>query len=324
MRSHPPAFPKEKAPPGGEAKADCGARGNRPHRLTHTSERSLIGASHMRIFPMLWQSGDSLGGRLRLKANGVNNHAGGAVMKKILLASVSLVALASAPAVAADLRRPAYTPPPPVYAFNWTGCYVGGNVGGLWLRKELTVALDGFGDSFSADASSVAGGVQGGCNYQFAGGWVVGIQGDYDWANAHLDRNGVFFTNLTESFSVKSVASVTGRIGYAWGSFLGYFKGGGAWERDDATFTFIPTGAVATASDTRNGWTIGIGGEYAFSNWITGFAEYDYYDFGTRSDTFLCGPINCFGNIDVKETKSVFKVGLNFLFGQQQRPGGYY
>ncbi len=244
-------------------------------------------------------------------------------MKKVLLASIALVTLAAAPAVAADIRVPAYRPPPPlpaVYVFNWTGCYVGGNLGGLWVHKDFVIFDDDlfFGRSFSASASSVAGGLQAGCNYQFAGGWVAGIQGDYDWADAHLDRS-AFFEDFTDSFSVKSVASVTGRIGYAWGRFLPYVKGGAAWERDEFTFNFFPSGAIATVSTTRSGWTLGIGGEYAFSNWITGFVEYDHYNFDRDSDNFVCGPLACFGHtfgfpVDVRETKDVFKVGLNFLW----------
>jgi outer membrane immunogenic protein len=252
-------------------------------------------------------------------------------MKKVLLATLAFAALAAAPAAAADLRVPARRPPPPpVYVFSWTGCYIGGNVGGLWVQKDFNI-LPSFGpdpffaESFSANASSVAGGLQAGCNYQFAGGWVLGIQGDYDWTDAHLDRAGAVFASFTDSFSVKSVASVTGRVGYAWGGFLGYVKGGAAWERDDLNFSFIPTGAVATLSNTRSGWTVGIGGEYAFTNWVTGFVEYDYYDFGTNRDNLVCGLVACFGNtfgfpVEVRETKSVFKVGLNLLWGMGAGP----
>jgi hypothetical protein len=63
----------------------------------------------------------------------------------------------------------------------------------------------------------------------------------------------------------------------------------------------------------RGGWTVGVGGEYAFTDWLTGFAEYDFYGFGTRTIGFPVGPI--VANIDIKETKSVFKVGLNWKFG---------
>jgi len=120
---------------------------------------------------------------------------------------------------------------------------------------------------------------------------------------------------------VKSVASVTSRVGHAWDRFLGYVKGGAAWEKDDLTFTFVPTGFSANFSDTRSGWTIGVGGEYAFTNWLTAFVEYDYYDFGNRTDGVVCAAAACFAggpnrvDFNIKETKSVFKVGLNVLFG---------
>jgi outer membrane immunogenic protein len=40
-------------------------------------------------------------------------------------------------ATAADLpvKAPVYTPPP-VHVFSWTGCYIGGNVGGLSADKD--------------------------------------------------------------------------------------------------------------------------------------------------------------------------------------------
>jgi outer membrane immunogenic protein len=129
----------------------------------------------------------------------------------------------------------------------------------------------------------------------------------------------ILFPGFTNHTDMKSLASVTGRIGYAWDRFLGYVKGGGAWERDELTFIF--PGVIATFRDTRSGWTIGVGGEYAFTNWLTGFIEYDYYDFGSRGNNVVCGPAACFVGgpafvpFKVEETKSVVKVGLNVLFG---------
>ncbi len=242
-------------------------------------------------------------------------------MKKYLSTCVALAALAAGPAMAADLsvKRPApppYRPPPPVAFYNWTGCYVGGHAGGMWVSKEWFDRQPGsatFGQSDgSHDVDGFLGGVQAGCDYQFAGGWVIGIAGDYAWTDADGSRGSVLFPGFTNHSSVKSLASVTGRIGYAWDRFLGYVKGGGAWERDEYNFSLAGV-VTGTASETRSGWTIGVGGEYAFTNYLTGFVEYNYYDFGNRDLTFtgLGGPF-VYG---IDETKSVVKAGLNLRFG---------
>jgi outer membrane immunogenic protein len=253
-------------------------------------------------------------------------------MKKYLLAGVGLIAISmGVPALAADMPvKAAYKAPPIVYAYSWTGCYIGGHVGGLWVSKDATLAAPGIpvvggplpfpgapaGISTGGHhASSVVGGIQAGCNYQFAGGWVIGLQGDYGWTDAKGSHVDPLLPILTDESRTRSLASVTGRIGYAWDRFLGYVKGGGAWERDNYQSYLTANSAFifSTASETRGGWTIGVGGEYAFTDFLTGFAEYNYYDFGTKTvpNTTLIGPIN----VDVREHKSVAKVGLNFKFG---------
>ena len=47
---------------------------------------------------------------------------------------VTLLVAASPGAFAADMR-PAMVPPP---VYNWTGFYVGGNLGGAWAHTTLT------------------------------------------------------------------------------------------------------------------------------------------------------------------------------------------
>jgi len=64
-------------------------------------------------------------------------------MRKLWVGSIGLVAAAIGPGWAADLpKRPVYKAPPPVVAsvplFSWTGCYLGGHVGGGWGRKEFS------------------------------------------------------------------------------------------------------------------------------------------------------------------------------------------
>jgi outer membrane immunogenic protein len=249
-------------------------------------------------------------------------------MKKILFAGVALAALVASPALAADLRRPpppaVKAPPPVVPIFSWTGCYFGGHVGGLWASKDWVDATTDLGGFYAAtgtslgghDVDSFLGGVQAGCDYQFAGGFVIGIAGDYAWtdaSNSHLDPFGL---GVSFGTKIESLATVTGRIGYAWDRFLGYVKGGGAWERDEFSVTdpgVFGVAFVSTTSVTRSGWTIGVGGEYAFTNYLTGFIEYNYYDFGSKQHAFGT-PVGTF-LADIDETKSVVKAGLNFRFG---------
>src|SRR5262245_49765495 len=64
-------------------------------------------------------------------------------MKKTLLACAALAAHIAGPAVAADwpVMAPTYeaaAPPPAVYSW-WTGCYLGGNLGGAWSRAEYVL-----------------------------------------------------------------------------------------------------------------------------------------------------------------------------------------
>jgi outer membrane immunogenic protein len=239
-------------------------------------------------------------------------------MKRLLLASVAATALLGGSVNAADLARPApvYAPRPVlVPLFTWTGCYVGGNVGGIWANNDWDDRI--VGDFGTNTASGAIGGVQGGCNYQ-VGAWVFGVEGDYDWTNANNGTANVIFPLVNDQTQIRSLASVTGRVGYSWDRFLGYVKGGGAWLQSNENIQ-VAGFNVATASTTNTGWTIGVGGEYAFLNWLTGFVEYDYYNFNNNnSNTLLCVAAACgvgFGNVGVTTNVNVVKAGLNFKFG---------
>src|SRR5438128_88628 len=113
----------------------------------------------------------------------------GVEMKKLLLGTVSALAMAAASSAgAADLTaRPAYKAPPPIAApvpFTWTGFYVGGHLGGAWGTKEwdfTTFQEPGSGPEFvdipdSFTVNGFLGGGQVGYRLQFAQ-WVFGIEG---------------------------------------------------------------------------------------------------------------------------------------------------
>jgi outer membrane immunogenic protein len=79
-----------------------------------------------------------------------------------LFAAAAVGLAASQVTSAADLTRrappaPAYVPPAPL-PYLWTGCYVGGNVGGAWSNFEITDVATG--GTVSTSNSGFAGGGQ--------------------------------------------------------------------------------------------------------------------------------------------------------------------
>jgi len=196
--------------------------------------------------------------------------------------------------------RPLYKAPPPVPApvrlFTWTGCYIGGNIGWGWGRDTVSISDLGAttgvpelaGISFgpvTGDTKGVVGGGQLGCNYQFAPNLVIGIEGDGEAANIKGDATQSFsFVSLTGPETVSGtahaqtdwIASVTGRLGWAWDRVLIYAKGGGAWVGDKYSADLSAFDEHIQTSVTRPGWTVGGGVEWAFwDNWSAKL-EYDF------------------------------------------------
>jgi len=238
-------------------------------------------------------------------------------MRTIVLGAVTIVLVT--PSIAADLQAPAPAWRPPLTAWNWSGCHVGGNAGGYWGDStQWTVETPGgafFGESLGEHAvGSWLAGAQAGCDYQFAGGFLAGLEGSYDFAHGEGSHDSAREFGVAYHSEIDGLASATGRIGYAWGNFLGYVKGGAAWQRDGYSASTILVGTAYSANETRPGWTIGLGGEYAFTSFLSAFVEYNYYEFGTRSVALTpeivgLGP----ASVGIKETGSTVRGGLNLL-----------
>jgi len=131
---------------------------------------------------------------------------------------------------------------------------------------------------------------------------------DIDWSDAsgtHVDQ----VSGGTDQSKINSLSSVTGRVGYAWDRLLTYAKGGGAWTHDK--YEIFDSTTFLTASETRSGWTVGGGFEYAIISNLSMFFEYNFYDFGTRTVGFTGSP----QLVDIRERESVVKVGANWKFG---------
>jgi outer membrane immunogenic protein len=243
--------------------------------------------------------------------------------KSSLTLLAAAIGLAASQASAADLPRkaPAYVPPAPP-PMTWTGCYIGANIGGAWGRFELNTPAG----EFSRSGSGFAGGGQVGCDYQFAGGWVIGFRNMFDGTSNSRERTVTVVTAAgtvtgNSEISNRWFDALTGRIGYSWQpNSLLYFQGGAVWSRVEADLTLTAGAAVAAASwsDTKTGWTIGGGWEYRFSPQWSVFIEGNYYDFGTR-DRFVVTPniAACAAGcaFSAKTTAATALVGVNYRFG---------
>jgi outer membrane immunogenic protein len=261
-------------------------------------------------------------------------------MKKLLLVSSALVF--AGPVMAADLP-PAPMPMkalPPVAAvpYSWTGCSVGGNVGAGWDHTTFsdpglpnfifgniqTIAPAGSVISEHGGAG-VVGGVQAGCDYQFSNHWVIGIGGDYGWSNINGALNDPFFVGKNNApvqlnTQTDRIASVTGRVGYAWDHFLLYGKGGGAWVHDNDSVQNAPCFIVScgnlVGSTDRNGWTAGVGLEWAFATNWSALIEYDHYGFNSKGVTLVSPQTAPLGlTYNIKQDVDIVKVGINYRFG---------
>jgi outer membrane immunogenic protein len=234
-------------------------------------------------------------------------------MQKYLLSGVAFIALAAGQAMAADLpaRVPVRqaAPPPAVYAYNWSGFYVGGHGGGGWSDKCFTFA--GAGDGCH-DGDGWLGGGQVGYNWQ-TGQFVFGVEFSGSWADIAGSHPAVLVPADSYSSEVNTILMLTGRVGLSFDRVLAYVTGGGAWVRDRFEYTQAGVG-TASARENRTGWTVGAGLEFAITpNWSLG-AQYNYVDLGDRNTAFSGGGVAPFTD-NVDQQLHLATVRLNYRFG---------
>ena len=115
--------------------------------------------------------------------------------------------------------------------------------------------------------------------------WILGIEGAFSAGDISGSTPGYGLSTLTAKTAW--IASLTGRVGHSWDNWLAYVKGGAAWADDKYTSSYSP--GPWSASETRSGWTVGGGLEWAFANNWSARLEYDYFDFGTSNVTLTGG-----------------------------------
>jgi outer membrane immunogenic protein len=254
-------------------------------------------------------------------------------MRKFSFASAAALAVTLAgPALAADLPMKSQVP----YVeprFSWTSCYVGGHAGGgrgskamtdpVFLVEENLIA-PGTTTGVTTVNTSPTGAVIGGeigCDYQFSSNVVVGVEGTASGSTMRGSQVVSLHDSPPDTALVQAnndfLASVTGRIGYAFDTVLVYGRGGFAIAGDKYN---VSGGSVAgngtpfnfQGLDNRVGYVVGGGVDWAFSRHWSVNVEYDYYQFGHGNILMTDGISGLTGVVDVKQSVQVVKVGFNF------------
>jgi outer membrane immunogenic protein len=248
------------------------------------------------------------------------------------IASLAVLALGtglSEIAAAADAGIP-IGPPSQVTANNWSGLYLGVNLGGAWQSApNWTYFNPNNGARFSLTGRSdwgAVGGLQGGYNWQ-SGALILGVEGDI--SRTSLSQTRTVPTIGPGSFARMIaaddwLASVRGRVGFVgWNNTLFYLAGGvssSSIEDKGHMTRFI--GAAEYVADAGSitigaGWVVGGGAEWMVDPHVVVRLEYLYYDLDNNPS--LTGPISPGNFLPVTFTWSndhvrVVRAGLSYKF----------
>jgi outer membrane immunogenic protein len=245
-------------------------------------------------------------------------------MKKFLLGSVALVAVAAEPASAADMSpmpAPVYTKAPmmaPLY--DWTGFYIGGHASYGWTHSDgqtMNLANGLLFTPSSSNSSAFHGGGQIGYDYMLPSRIVFGVSATVSSGSSNSSTNVGFKEITTSDGKTDYSVNVRARLGYAFDTLLIYGTGGWAWSQGSTTRTQVTgmvgnagPGTVETASTSNNGATVGAGLDYGFArNWDV-FAEYRFAGNPDVNVTFPIAQRSTTNDV----TTNVVEVGINYRF----------
>jgi outer membrane immunogenic protein len=233
-------------------------------------------------------------------------------MKKLLIGAAALAGLSGTAALAADLPAGTYSKAPayvPAVIYNWTGFYIGGHIGGDWRNSNV----------FNSNNGQFIAGVQGGADYQFAQSWVMGVEANYSFKTSN-NNNGYAFVApggaglVSNNSASNGLGSVTGRVGWTWGPGLLYVKGGYGFRDNGNSVAVTVAGAPVPFiyNRSQDGYTVGAGLEYMFTQNWSGKLEYQYFNFGNSQ--FVAGPVALVGLGSYHSNEQTFKAGINYRF----------
>ncbi len=177
-------------------------------------------------------------------------------------------------------------------AYNWTGVYIGANIGSGRMNTDQfgpdqyqgSTAIDAI-NIDSGTATDLIGGFQAGYDKQF-GKYVLGVQAMLDLSNIDTPTQYPDFPDEHLNSTLKSVGTLTGRVGYLYEpELLLYAKGGLAFAKVKHTdnYQVDVDPFYGESTNTQSGFTIGAGFEYELNAHMSILAEYNHLDFGKKT-----------------------------------------
>jgi outer membrane immunogenic protein len=226
-------------------------------------------------------------------------------MKKFLLGSVGLAAMLAGPAMAADMR--VAPPPPPVVYYDWSGAYIGGNIGGIWSNVYQTfpnpqlLGNTGPGSraNFSTSPNNAIFGFHAGAQWQW-GAWVLGVEAALSGCTSECrEVSGIvpppgIAANRFFEHKITNLFTLGPRIGYAWDRWMIFATGGWASANLKSSVCNAldgtcdgPGSNFNGASRNNNGWYVGGGFDYmvhkgSLVDVLLG-VEYQHYDVNSQN-----------------------------------------
>jgi outer membrane immunogenic protein len=196
---------------------------------------------------------------------------------------------------------------PPVPFYDWTGVYVGANIGYGSATINDTTTSGGVSTSSSQQMTGFLGGGQIGANYQY-GHTVFGVEIDVDGTTQSTSSD-----TLTANMS--SFATARARLGFAYDRIHYYVTGGGGYVQfsSSGTTTSLATGTAVstTGSSRRTAWVAGAGSEHAITPNVILRFEFLYLG-------LLANSQNSATAVPATSSESVYnligRVGLSYKF----------
>ncbi len=203
-------------------------------------------------------------------------------MKKFLLAGAAFFIVQSAYAADAVVEDVIVVDS----AYNWSGVYVGAQVGYSWGSADVNYAGEPEGQyAWNIDPDGVVGGIYAGGNWQLANGLVIGAETELN-LNDNSDT-AVYISNYIPTdpgnYDMEARIDWSGstrlRLGYAIDRWMPFITAGVAYGEYEVNLYDESNG-----DGNLVGWTAGGGVEYAMTDNIRLRLSYLYTDFG--SDDF--------------------------------------